>query len=169
MSRAHSKGVSTGPSSPSGPYDAALKAIRKGYQAFNAAESIPPSGIQTLSCTAKLYYTNNNITSTVAGVSNNGVHAEMDALKQFYVGTCHYNDHAFSSVTLQMESGPLPCCIRCAAVCGLLGVFAMPNTHKTPTSMGTAQWQLPDDLAQLLAIKTGENKFLYQQFGSVII
>ena len=161
--------VSAGPSSATGPHDEALKEIQKGYQAFRAPESIFSQPPNALNSTAKLYYTNNNVTSTVAGVANNGVHSEMDALHHSYVGICNHNDHAFGSVTLQMESGSVPCCIRCAAVCGLLGVTAMPNTFKTPKSVGTTPWQIPDSIAQLLAVKTGNKEYLYKQFGSIII
>lgn len=168
MAQLHLTAVTVGPSSSAGPHDPALKEIRKGYQAFTAPESIFPSNV-ALACTAKLYYTNNNITSTVAGVANSCIHPEMDALHNFYVGICNYNDHAFRSVLLSMESGPSPCCIRCSAVLGLLGVVAMPNTFKTPKPMGTTRWQIPDSIAQLLAIKTGNNEGLYKQFGIIQI
>jgi len=162
------KAVTTGPSSSSSQNDPVLAEIKKGYKLFNAAESIIPVNVMPASM-AKLYYTNNNVTSTVAGATNNGVHAEMDALDGFYAIICGYNDHAFGSVNLSIEPACTPCCIRCSAVLGLLGVVALPNSEKTPISMGTNQWQLPDSIVKLLSIKTGNKEDLYRQFGLISI
>ena len=129
----------------------ALKLLKVGYKAFDAAVSINGDGSESTEVTLYVYSGRRLRKQYIGRTGKGHGHAEMDALYQFVKDKTV--PHA--NVSLELSCTAKPCCVRCSAVLGLLNVStANDNTHKSPKAMGSTQWGIPDEVAEYVASVT---------------
>ena len=93
-------------------------------------------------------------------------HAEMDALAQ-YVAT---GNNTFENMVLSCTTKP--CCVRCSAVLGLLGIEACDRTLKYSKPMGSTEWGISDSVAKAVANHIGRDDVSYldiKDFGGLTL
>lgn len=93
-------------------------------------------------------------------------HAEMDALHKLWVGVCGEDFAIYSGYSLAVECLAKPCCCRCSAVLGLLGISATKGTYKTRATMGSTEWGVSREVRELLARVTSQPADAFYDLGS---
>lgn len=84
-------------------------------------------------------------------------HAEIDALYQFFKAA-GWSDAVIGSYDLEIDCPAKPCCVRCSAILGLLGVSAAPNQRKTTGTMGKTAYGAHPDFTEYLARRLYEKE-----------
>lgn len=131
----------------------AKQLLKEGYESFAASEGSKDSGDGKETTEVKLYYgpTGSN---TVPGKSGYGKgHAEMAALYEYYSKTHGNNERRFLANVggTKLDCTSKPCCVRCSAILGLLGVQPYrDSTKKTQDTMGSTEWGMHPDLRNVL-------------------
>ncbi|HEX4326998.1 MAG TPA: hypothetical protein VH105_09270 [Burkholderiales bacterium] len=124
--------------------------IDEGWKAFSADEQALNDGEE--SCVAKLHlYLNDSwVGALIGSTRNNRGHAEMDTLFQ-YLGVLKENKQVFGTHKLVMECLDKACCVKCAAILGLLGVGATSKTFKSKKTMGKTGYAIHPELRTFIA------------------
>jgi hypothetical protein len=145
--------------------------LKVGFAAFNAEEG--SGGSSSQDCDARLHYIIGNYQTGlqfnhVEGSTGQGHgHAEMDALHKFWTEICVEDLTVFVSYQKKIQCESKPCCVRCSAVLGLLGIEALdPDTKKTRATMGSTEWAVTSEVRDLLAQVTSQPAESFSSFGS---
>jgi hypothetical protein len=153
-----------------------LSAIAKdqltiGFNAFLAQEGT--GGSSSNDCQARLHYMIGNYQTGFQFNHVNGStgmghgHAEMDALHIFWTEICGQDLATFVSYRKTIQCEAKPCCVRCSAALGLLGICALSEeTKKSRASMGSTEWAITPDVRSLLSIVTAQPADAFSSFGS---
>jgi cytidine deaminase len=145
--------------------------LKVGFAGFNA--EVGTGGSSSQDCSARLHYI---IGDYVTGLQFNHVegstgqghgHAEMDALHKFWTDICAKDLTTFISYRKKIQCESKPCCVRCSAVLGLLGIEALDeDTRKTRSTMGSTEWAVTPDVRELLAEVTSQPAQSFSSLGS---
>jgi hypothetical protein len=119
--------------------------IDEGWKDFSGDEQALNDGEESCTATLLLYSGESWVGALVGSTKNERGHAEMDALFQ-YLRMIKENKQEFGTFKLVIQCLDKACCVKCAAILGLLGVRASPRTFKSKKTMGKTGYAIHPEL-----------------------